>query len=87
MTIIAILICLAMCLLTTYSFCRVFQVGGGSGWSASKESIAAGNGLYVLSGGDWKMVLRALEPHEDGTPVTFQEACDKIVDERIRKDA
>jgi hypothetical protein len=40
-------------------------------------------GLVDLAGGDLKMAIAALEPHTDGTPVTYEEAVDRVVKARI----
>ncbi|QVN19585.1 hypothetical protein [Burkholderia pyrrocinia] len=40
-------------------------------------------GLVDLAGGDIKLVLEALEPLADGSPVTYEEAVNRIVERRI----
>ncbi|WP_129514241.1 hypothetical protein [Burkholderia stabilis] len=40
-------------------------------------------GLVDLAGGDIKLVLEALEPSADGSPVTYEEAINRIVERRI----
>ncbi|WP_233343593.1 hypothetical protein [Burkholderia cepacia] len=40
-------------------------------------------GLVDLAGGDIKLVLEALEPFADGSPVTYEEAVNRIVERRI----
>lgn len=64
--------------------CSLFG-SGGFGWSASKKSIKTGAQLYELSGRDWKLVLKATEPHPDGTLKTFKEVVDFIVETRIKE--
>ncbi len=49
----------------------------------SEESYAA---FLDLAGGNSALVMKALEPHADGTPVTFEEALDRIVDLRLEAD-
>lgn len=43
-------------------------------------------GLVDLAGGDIKLVLEALEPLENGAPVTYKEAVKRIVHARIARE-
>jgi hypothetical protein len=43
-------------------------------------------GLLALAGGDSKLVVRALQPAADGTPVSFEEAAKRVVELRLAAD-
>lgn len=42
-------------------------------------------GLVDLAGGDMKLVLEALEPDENGSPVSYETAVNRIVELRIER--
>ncbi|MBN3777951.1 hypothetical protein G3O06_10335 [Burkholderia sp. Ac-20345] len=53
---------------------------------STDQSEEGFKGLVDLAGGDIKLVLAALEPLENGEPVTYEQAVDRIVQVRIARE-